>query len=330
MPPQWFAGIDVALDELVLACCDEREKFLPEQRFPNTKAGIARLKRELHKLGAVRLCLEPTSSYHLAALAALSAVAAFEVSLVNAYATRSFARAYMVRGKTDRVDAQVLARYVLRCAPPRYTPPAGGALELRAITRRVGTLIKDRTAQRNRLHAARKAADPRCVLHSMLDQIKYLEQQIKTLEAAALQLVRTDEKLSTNYKLLLSVKGIGQRSALALLGELGVTPPDMGKAQWVALAGLDPKPQESGKSQTAPRHISRQGNVHLRRALFMPALVASCTGGAGQAYYASLKQRGKQPLQALVALMRKLLCAIWGMFRSGQQFDPARFYRQAA
>lgn len=328
MSQPWFAGIDVALDELVLACCDEQERFLPEQRFPNTKAGITRLNRELRKLGEVRLCLEPTSSYHLAALDALCAVAAFCVSVVNAFATRSFARATLIRGKTDRVDAQVLARYVLHCNPPRYVPPTGAALELRAITRRVGVLIKDRTAEKNRRQTSRKAGDPRCVLQGIQSHIKDLDRQVKALEAAALALLRMDEQLYGNYKLLLSVKGIGQRSALALLGELGVTPPDMGKAQWVASAGLDPKPQESGKSQNAPRHISRQGNVHLRRSLYMPALVASCTSGPGQAYYESLRQRGKKPLQAIVALMRKLLCAIWGMFRTQQPFDPQLFFHQ--
>lgn len=330
MSQPWFAGIDVALDELVLACCDAQEQFLPEQRFPNTKAGITRLKRELRKLGEVRLCLEPTSRYHLAALNALCAEASLHVSMVNPYAARSFARATLVRGKTDHVDAQVLARYVLHCAPPQFTPPSPAALELRAITRRVASLVKERTALYNSLHAARTGGDPRCVLDSFKAQLKQVERHIVALEAAALLVVRTQEQLVACYKLLLSVKGIAQRSALALLGELSVLPPDMSKAQWVASAGLDPKPLESGKTENVPRHISRQGNVHLRRILFMPAFVAAYKPGPAQEFYNSLLGRGKKPLQALVALMRKLLCAIWGMFKYHQPFDPSRFYRPTA
>ncbi len=330
MSQPWFAGIDVAVNELVLACCDAQEQFLPEQRFPNTKAGITRLKRWLLKLGQVRLCLEPTSRYHLAALNALCAEASLHVSVVNPYAARSFARATLVRGKTDHVDAQVLARYVLHCAPPQYVPPAPAALELRAITRRVAALVKERTALKNSLHAALTGGDPRCVLNSFKTQLKQLEHHIVELEAAALLVLRTHAPLEACYKLLLSIKGVGRRSALALLGELSVLPPDMGKAQWVASAGLDPKPLESGKTLNAPRHISRQGNVHLRRVLFMPALVAAYNRGPAHEFYASLLARGKKPLQALVALMRKLLCAIWGMFKSHQPFDPSRFYHQAA
>lgn len=322
------AGIDVAKAELVLACCDAQEQFLPERRYPNNKAGIARLKRYLLKLGVVRVCLEPTSRYHLAALFALCAEAALQVSVVNPYAARSFARATLVRGKTDHVDAQVLARYVLHCAPVLYAPPRKAALELRAITRRVARLVVDAAAQKNILHAALAGGDPRCVIRSIQLQLAQLERWSVKLEDAALAVVQADAVLAACYELLLSIKGVGQRSALALLGELAVLPPDMGKAQWVALAGLDPTPQESGQRQDTARHISRQGNVHLRRALFMPAFVAAYRPGPAQAYYAGLLARGKEKMQALVALMRKLLCAIWGMFASQTPFDPQRFYHQ--
>jgi transposase len=325
-----YVGVDVAKDELVVACCDQAEHFQPEQCFPNTKAGIARLKRQLAQLGQLRVCLEPTSRYHLALLAALSSASGISVCVVNPYAARSFARATLKRGKTDRTDAAVLARLALHCAPAPYTPARPAALALRAITRRLTSLIEQRTAEKNRLHAAQRGGDPRCVIQSIQRQIVQLTRQLEELERAALALLKQDELLKACFDLLLSVKGIGQRSALLLLGELSVLPAGLGKAQWVALAGLDPKPCESGSALNAPRHISRQGNVFLRRALYMPALSSATRSGPAQAFYQSLLARGKKPLQALVALMRKLLLAIWGMFQSNQPFDPARFYHQSA
>jgi transposase len=324
-----FAGIDVSLNDLVVACCDQEEVFISECSFANTAAGIRKLIAHLSKLGAMRVCLEPTSCYHLAVLAKLAVAPQLETSVVNPRAARDFARASMIRGKTDRVDAKVLARYALHFKPAPYTPPRQVALELRAISRRISTLVVDRVAERNRLHAAKVGRDPRCILKSIEVQLKHLTQQIEALQANALELIQHDEQLQACYKLLLSIKGIGVRSAVLILGELGVLPVGLSKAQWVAMSGLDPKPQESGKAD-APRQISRQGNCALRRALFMPALSAASHAGAARDYYLHLLGRNKRPLQALVALMRKFICAIWGMFRSNMPFDQARFYRQGA
>jgi len=120
-------------------------------------------------------------------------------------------------------------------------------------------------------------------------------------------------------------QGNRPRSALLLLGELLLLPADMNPRQWCAHCGLDPAPFDSGTSVHAPRHISKQGNPHIRAALYMPALVAVRWNPPVRAHYQRLLARGKPKLVALVAIMRKLLHAIWGMVRHQQPFDPARF-----
>ena len=103
-------------------------------------------------------------------------------------------------------------------------------------------------------------------------------------------------------------------------------PNDMKAKQWVAYAGLDPKPKESGSSINAPRRISKAGNRYLRNALFFPALVAIQRYPNVNAFYLKLTQAGKRPKQAIVAVMRKLLLAIWGMFKSETSWDGNKFY----
>ena len=76
--------------------------------------------------------------------------------------------------------------------------------------------------------------------------------------------------------------------------------------------------------------ISKAGNRYLRAALYMPALVAIQYEPRVRAFYDELVARGKTKLQAIVAVMRKLLHAIYGMSKSGERFDPERFYRAAA
>ena len=100
----------------------------------------------------------------------------------------------------------------------------------------------------------------------------------------------------------------------------------MTAAQWVAYAGLDPKAFESGTSINRPRRISKSGNKFLRTALYMPAWVATQKDPNVKAFYNKLIDAGKKPLQAIVAVMRKLLHAIWGMFKSESKWNGEKFY----
>jgi len=113
---------------------------------------------------------------------------------------------------------------------------------------------------------------------------------------------------------------------MRLLAELLVLPDDLAAPQWVAHAGLDPRQYESGSSVSRPARISRVGNSHLRRALFFPAMVSARSEPHVRAYYEHLLARGKKPLQANVAVMRKLLHAIHGMFSSQSTFRGEKFY----
>ena len=99
----------------------------------------------------------------------------------------------------------------------------------------------------------------------------------------------------------------------------------MGPKQWVAHAGLDPRAHESGSSVRGRVRISKVGSVHLRRALYMPAVVAARTDPHVRAFYEELRGRGKQATVAHVAVMRKLLHSIHGMLRHGADFDGERF-----
>ena len=91
----------------------------------------------------------------------------------------------------------------------------------------------------------------------------------------ALDLFRCHPALRQSYELVLSVKGIAEASAIALLGEVLVLPEGMSARQWVAMAGLDPRHSQSGKSMNKKPRISKAGNRYLRMALYMPALSAS-------------------------------------------------------
>src|ERR1035441_6541556 len=142
----------------------------------------------------------------------------------------------------------------------------------------------------------------------------------------ALLLVRAEAALWERFQLLTSVPGIAQVSAIRILSELVLLAPTMSVRQWVASSGLDPAHQQSGTSLHKPSRISRAGNRHLRAALYMPALSAARYDPHIRAFYRALRQRHKTGLQALMAVARKLLHAIYGIFKSGTPYDGRRLF----
>ena len=128
------------------------------------------------------------------------------------------------------------------------------------------------------------------------------------------------------YQLLTTVPGIGPVNALTILSELILLAPAMTVRQWVASSGLDPVHRQSGTSLNKPSRISRAGNRRLRAALYMSALSASRYDRHLAAFYRALRARHKTGMQALMAVARKMLHAIYGIFKSGTPFDGQRLF----
>ncbi len=156
--------------------------------------------------------------------------------------------------------------------------------------------------------------------------IEHIQASVARLTREALDIVRRQPELSRKFAHLVSIKGIADASAITILAELEALPDGMSPRQWVAHAGLDPRHFESGSSIHRPTRISKTGNKRLRAALFLPAMVAARHDPHIRGFYQNLIRRGKKPIQANVAVMRKLLHAIHGMFEYDQDFDGGKFY----
>ena len=175
--------------------------------------------------------------------------------------------------------------------------------------------------QKNRLHAAAATATtPKFLIRELQRSLAQLQKSVQRLIQKALQLVRSHAQLRQQLELLDSLPGVGELSALYLLGELVLLSPDFSVREWVAYAGLDPRQYKSGDSVEKKIRISKVGNTHLRRALYMPVLVAARHDPHFRAHYRHLLAKGKLGMVALVALMRKLLHGIFGVLKSLGKF----------
>lgn len=321
-----FAGIDVSARDIKVARVQGGEENPTLATFTNNASGHkALLAFLLERTERVRVCLEASGNYSLDLALFLHAQRQVAVSVINPRRARKFAESLGERSKTDPLDARVLCQYAARMPWDAWQPPSSLALRLRAITRAIESLGVMHTQENNRAHALGSSqALPALVLRERQRHQRYLEHRMKQLRREARRLIARDAELDRRYRLMLTVPGIGETSALQILGELVVLSDTADARQWVAFSGLDPRIFRSGSSVEKRPRISRGGSRHLRHALYMPALVALRREPHLRQFYERLVSRGKARLQAVVAIMRKLLHALFAMFRVNQPYDGSK------
>ena len=324
-----YCGVDVSAATLAVAVQPEGGCGFEQREFANTSSGHRQLIAWLLRWRVpVRVSLEATGIYSLDVAMALEAAEGIAVAVLNPRRFHQFAET-LRRSKTDAADAVALAEYSLRMPFVAWVRPSGTALELRAISRHMATLSEEQARLKNRLHAAGgSAGTPRCVREDLRRSIAGVEKRLLRLRREALAVVAKDAGLKEKFQHLVGITGIGEVSAVHLLGELAGLDPEMTVRQWVALSGLDPVHQVSGTSVQKRTRISRRGNRHLRRALYMPALSAARFDPYLKAFYTSLQARHKTKLQALIAVARKLLHAILGIFKTATPYDGSKLFPQ--
>ena len=317
-----FISVDVDSTFLVCQIC-RNGKSENSAQFDNTPIGHRKFIKWATKRGtSARVCMEATGVYSLPFALGLHAEENIEVAVVNPRAIKKYADSIMQRGKTDLMDAAVILDYLQRMPFKQWQPPSEETLEIQHICRRIVQLNVELNREGNRSKAAERLGKlGKVVAHDTQLTIRYLKRRIEALEKTVLDLIERTPELSSLLELLFSTTEIAKKTGPRILAELLTLPDDMSDKQWVAHAGLDPKPHESGSSTNRPIRISRQGNQYLRNALYFPALVASRRDTNVKAYYEKMLAAGKKPLQAIVAIMRKLLLSIWGMFKYSKAWD---------
>jgi transposase len=297
----------------------------------NDPAELRRFLAARTRRGApLRVLVEATGIYYLD-VALIAAELGAEVMVVNPKAAHNFSRALQQRNKTDALDAAMLLEFLKRMPFVAWTPPRRALLELRHYGRYLTQLTEDATAARNRLHALTSSqASPRALRADLQRAIVGLDKRIDRLRQQAVTLIQADPELRSAFYALTSIVGVAQTSAVSLLSELAVLPRHLSSRACVCHAGLDVRIVQSGTSVAQAPRISRHGNKYLRRALYYPALSASRHDPHATAFQQRLLARGKKKMQALVAIMRKLLTAAWALIKHPAPYDGRKLYAHVA
>lgn len=307
-------GLDIAKLKLDVALKTADKTSV--KQFENSPAGFRALQAWLgsFSLPSVHACLEATGTYG-------DAVALFLheqghiVSLVNPLRIKGYATSKLQRNKTDKADARLIAEFCEKENPSPWIPPAPEIRHLQALTRRIETLTEMLQMEQNRRASA--SSETRESLDRM---IKVLTEEIDKLQQEINQHLDQHPKLKEQHDLLLTIPGIGIKTAQLLLSEVDFARYEEAR-QVAAAAGVTPRKQESGTSLKRT-NLSKLGNGRVRKALYFPAVVATRCNPIIKQFAARLKKNGKTKMQIVCASMRKLLHQAFGVLKNNRSFDP--------
>ena len=240
------------------------------------------------------------------------------VSVVNPVRIKRYAQSRLTRNNHDTVDSALIASFCREQNPPVWNPPSQAKNDLQELTRLICARKEQIRQEKNR----RASGTENKFIRAQINRtIKYLERSIQRLEKEIRSVLGKHEDLAKNADLLCTIPGIGDCTAAVILAELPDPKHFTSASQAAAYAGLTPAQRESGSSVHGKTHLCKTGNSRLRKALYMPAVVASRSNPLLKARAERLLAAGKSKMCVIGATMHHLLRLAYGILKHGKPFD---------
>lgn len=309
-------GVDISKKKFDVALL--RGGKLKHKSFRNDKTGFDALLAWLrgHDALDAHACMEATGIYGEPAAEFLYE-AGIHVSLVNPARIKGFAQSELVRTKTDKADAGLIARFCAAMRPEAWAPQPKHVRELRNLVRRLESLVDMRQQERNRLEAASG------VIAEQLDEhIAYLEKTIKETKRLINSHIDNHPDMRDNRRLLETIPGIGEATIHVILSEFADITRFKNAKALAAYLGVAPRIRESGSSLRGRGMMSKMGRSALRKSFFMPALVALRHNPLLIEMQQRLLANGKSKMAVVGAAMRKLVHIVYGVLKHRVPFNP--------
>jgi transposase len=260
------------------------------------------------------IAVEATGTYHLL-VADLAHAAGFTVYVLNPQDVANYRKSIGTRAKTDRIDAQLIARYIAREHQDLhpYVPAPDSHRRVMRLLHRRAQLVKTQIALRL---SASEMTDLKAATLAIVAQIEALLQRIDRKIRAV---VKAEAATAHQVRHLQSINGIGPLTATALTLTYQ-RHPFTGVEAFIAFLGLDPRARESGKYQ-GRRSLSKRGDGEIRRLLFCAAQSATRTS-LWRPFYEAQRVRGRHHVEAIMILARRLVKVAFALLRHDCEFRP--------
>lgn len=304
-----YVGIDVSKDRLDVHVRPAMERF----HVPRTDMGLEALIARLLELKPKYVALEATGGFERMVVAGL-AVAHLPVVVLNPAQVRDFAKSLGKRAKTDSIDAAVIAHFVEATKPELRPTPDEATRELADLVTRHRQIVETIGQENQRGKIIQGGAKK-----SIERTIAALEKELEIIDADIDDRIKKSPIWREDEKLLVSVPGIGEKTARILLAHL----PELGtldRRKITALAGLAPYTKQSGAWRG--KSFIAGGRTVIRCAMFVVALTAMRRNPVLSKVYNALVEKGKPKKVALVAIARRLLAMLNAIMRDKKSWQP--------
>jgi transposase len=323
-------GIDVAKADFKVAlsvqAAPARVVVRGSRTFPNTPKGFEALQRwaleRSDRQAPLHFTMEATGVYY-EGLAYFLHEAGYRVHVVLPNLARKYSQSLGLRAKTDRVDACMLGQLGVERDLRAWLPASSQLRTLRQLTRERDALVCQRTVAANHLHAYTHQGKPleRSVARCR-ERMAFLDAQIGATEQEMKELVEDDPQLQKKLAFLTSIPGVGLLTAATVAAETNGFAAIASRKQLTGYAGLDAKIAESGQWKGKSK-ISKRGNSHIRKALYMPTFSKIRADAGTRQRYERLEAAKGESMVAAVAEQRKLLCLMFTLWKKEEFFVAA-------
>lgn len=328
---KYSVGLDIASKkiDICMSVIDNSQKVtvVSSKSFLNTVNGFKDMEQWIvknHKEKEIQLvlCMEATGVYH-ENCALYFSERKYKTSIILPNKAKHYLISLGLKSKNDKIDARGLSKMGAEQCLELWQPMGKFFYELRQYTRQYQNLQEQKTVFNNQLHALGHAMFiSKKMIAQQKNTIKLFDKQLKELDKLIKNHIDSDAIIKQKVSNICKIKGIGLLTAATILAETNGFELFKNYKQLVSYAGFDVVERESGTS-TGKTRISKKGNGHIRRALFMPAFVAVKYNEkpAIDLYNRTIEKHGIK-MKSYVAVQKKLLVLIYHIWKKNQEYDP--------
>jgi transposase len=327
---KYSLGIDMSLKSFHFCLSviehDHKVKVKSSTTFSNTKEGFRLLVSWINKHYTQRdlplsVVMEATGVYYEKCALYLFQ-AGYNVSVVLPNVAKKYLGSIGQKTKNDKIDAKGLSRMGAERALDKWEPMDDFFYTLRSYTRQHESLQRTKTILNNQRHAVENQAHPNKLVEEQLQNlIKTIDEQLKELSKAIDRHIKSNGEVWKKVQGICRVKGIGVLTVAVVIAETNGFALFKNIPQVVSYAGYDIVENQSG-NRVGKTKISKHGNGHIRRALYMPSLhAAAWQGSVFQNLYQRIFERSNIKMKGYVAVQKKLLVTIYTLWKKNESYD---------